>query len=368
MMYQKEVYFMRRLLFLLCVMMIAIVPLSAQDIQTDLDALLAEYAEADGPAVVIQITSPDGAWIATTGLASGERPTSPDDRFRIASMSKTYVATVTLMLVEDGVFALDDLASDWLSDDVVENIANADSVTIRQLLAMRSGIDDYLGTQEFWDAIQADMTHEWTAEEAITYAYGLPTLFAPDEEYYYSNSNYILLQLILENASGMTLAELVREKILDPLGLENTYTQIAETHPEGFVNGYEDIDGDGELDDVTNINDGAGLGDGGLVSNTADITTFYNALLREQTLMSEAMMTELLNFGDDGEGGGYSLGLSEWETDYGTAWGHSGGVLGFISLGVYLPDEDIIIVALSASWDVDIETLVDDAVALILGE
>ncbi len=359
---------MRRLLFLLGMLMITIIPLSAQDIQADLDNLLAEYADADGPAVVIQITSPYGTWIATTGLADGERPTTPDDRFRIASMSKTYVATVTLMLVEEGVFDLDDLASDWLSDEIVENIANADVVTIRQLLAMRSGIDDYLGTEEFWQAIQADMTYEWTAEEAITYAYELPALFAPDEEYNYSNSNYILLQLILENASGMTLAQLVREKILDPLGLENTYTQISETHPKGFVNGYEDIDGDGELDDVTNINDGAGLGDGGLISNTADITTFYHALLAEKTLLSEAMMTELLNFGDDGEGGGYSLGLSAWETDYGTAWGHSGGVLGFISLGVYLPDEDIIVVALSASWDVDIESLVDDAISLILGE
>lgn len=359
---------MRRLLFLLCVMMLAIVvPLSAQDVQTDLDDLLAGYADADGPAVVLQITTPDGTWTATAGLADGSRPTVADDRFRIASMSKTYVATVTLMLVEEGVFALDDLASDWLSDDVIENIANADTVTIRQLLAMRSGIPDYLNF-DFWGAIQDNFSYEWTPQEALTYAYDTPALFEPDAEYSYSNTNYVLMQLVLEQATGMTLAQLIRERILDPLELENTYTQISETHPDGFVNGYEDIDGDGELDDVTNVNDGAGLGDGGLVSNTADITTFYLALLGEQTLLGEDMMAELLNFGDDGEGGGYSLGLSEWETDYGTAWGHSGGVLGFISLGVYLPDEDIVIVALSASWDVDIETLVEDAVALVLGE
>jgi len=359
---------MRRLLFLLCVMMMAIVPLSAQDIQTDLDNLLADYAEADGPALVVQVTTPDGTWIATTGLADGERPTAPDDRFRIASMSKTYVATVTLMLVEDGIFALDDLASDWLSDEIVENIANADVVTIRQLLAMRSGIDDYLGTDEFWEAIENNPSYEWTAEEAISYAYGLPALFAPDEEYYYSNSNYILLQLILENASGMTLAELIREKILDPLGLENTYTQISETHPEGFVNGYEDIDGDGELDDVTNINDGAGLGDGGLVSNTADITIFYQALLQDRTLLGDAMMTELLTFSDDDEGGGYSLGLAEWDTEFGTAWGHSGAVLGFFSIGVYLPADEMIIVVLSAGGDVYLDELAEAIGSIVLGE
>ncbi|HRF98270.1 MAG TPA: serine hydrolase domain-containing protein, partial [Aggregatilineales bacterium] len=171
---------MRRLLPFLLLMMTLIIPLSAQ--QQDLDDLLAEYADSQGPAVVVQVTTPDGTWTATSGLADGSRPTAPDDRFRIASMSKTYVSVVALMLVEDGVFALDDLASDWLPADVVENIANADVVTIRQLLAMRSGIDDYLGTDGFWAALESDPTYEWTPEEALTYAYGLPALFAPDAE------------------------------------------------------------------------------------------------------------------------------------------------------------------------------------------
>jgi D-alanyl-D-alanine carboxypeptidase len=357
---------MRRLLVCLLVMLI-IVPISAQGTQTDFDDLLANYAATDGPAVVIQITTPDSTQTTTIGLADGERPTTPDDRFRIGSMSKTYVATVTLMLVEDGVFALDDRASHWLPDDVVANIANADVVTIRQLLAMRSGIPDYLDF-DFWRAIQKDFSYEWTAPEVLTYAYDTPALFEPDVQYSYSNTNYVLMQLILEKATGMSLAELIREKILDPLNLKNTYTQISETHPKGFVNGYVDIDGDGKLDDVTNINDGAGLGDGGLVSNTADITTFYRALLQEQTLLSEQMMAELLNFRDDGEGGGYSLGLAEWETEYGTAWGHSGAVIGFLSFGIYLPDENIIVIALSADMTVDIETLVNDALSLVIGE
>ena len=357
---------MRRLLPFLLLMMTLIIPLSAQ--QQDLDDLLAEYADSQGPAVVVQVTTPDGTWIATTGLADGVRQTVPDDRFRIASMSKPYVSVVALMLVEDGIFALDDLASDWLPADVVENIANADVVTIRQLLAMRSGIDDYLGTDEFWGAIEADPTYEWTPQEALTYAYGLPPLFAPDAEFYYSNSNYLLMQLVIESASGMSLAEVTRERILDPLGLENTYTQIAETHTESFVYGYEDWDGDGEAENVSDINDGAGLGDGALVSNTADITTFYQALLQDQTLLGEEMMAELLTFSPDDEGAGYSLGLAEWETDFGTAWGHSGAVLGFISIGVYLPDSDITIIVLSASYDVDLDPLVDDIASLVLGE
>ncbi len=355
---------MRRLLLLFVMVFAIIIPLSAQD---ELNDILREYADDDGPALAVQLTTPDGTWTPTIGLTDGSRQTVPDDRFRIASMSKTYVAVVTLMLVEDGVFGLDDLASDWLPADIVEAIANADVVTIRQLLAMRSGIPDYLDL-DFWDAILEDLTYEWTAPEALAFAYGEPALFEPDAEFYYSNTNYVLMQLVLEQASGMTLAQLLRERILDPLGLENTYTQMFETHPSGFVNGYEDIDGDGELDDVTDINDGAGLGDGGLVSNTADITAFYKALLQDQTLLGEEMMAELLNFSEADEDGDYSLGLAQWETDYGTAWGHSGGVLGFSSLGVYLPDEEIIVIALSGNVETDLDSLINDILASILGD
>ncbi|HRF99312.1 MAG TPA: serine hydrolase, partial [Aggregatilineales bacterium] len=84
--------------------------------------------------------------------------------------------------------------------------------------------------------------------------------------------------------------------------------------------------------------------------------------------LGEEMMAELLTFSPDDEGAGYSLGLAEWETDFGTAWGHSGAVLGFYTLGVYLPDSDITIIALSASYDVDLESLVDDIASLVLGE
>lgn len=355
---------MRRLLLLFVIIFAVMIPLSAQD---ELNDILREYATDDGPALAVQLTTPEGTWTPTAGLADGSRQTMPDDRFRIASMSKTYVAVVTLMLVEQGIFALDDLASDWLPADIVEAIANADVVTIRQLLAMRSGVPDYLDL-DFWDAMQADLYYAWTAPEALTYAYDEPALFEPDTEYDYSNTNYVLMQLVLEQASGITLAQLIRERIIDPLGLENTYTQISETHPDGFVNGYEDIDGDGELDDVTDVNDGAGLGDGGLVSNTADITTFYKALLQDQTLLGEDMMAELLNFSADDEGADYSLGLAQWETDYGVVWGHSGGVIGFSSLGVYLPDEEIIVVALSGSLETDLESLVEDILASVLGE
>lgn len=359
---------MRKIGFVLLILMLLLGVVSAQAEDGDdlLADVVAEFVGEDDPALVVQVSTPEGTWSAAGGRADGERPTEVTDRFRIGSMSKTFVAVAALLLVEEGVFDLDDPASAWLPDAIVEKIANADSVTIRQLLAMRSGIDDYLGTDEFWEAVEDDPTRVWTAEEALEYAYGLPALFAPDEESYYSNSNYLLMQVILEAAAGMPLHSLIRERILDPLNLANTYTQISESLPGGFVEGYEDWDGDGELDAVSGINDGAGLGDGALISNVNDLTTFYRALLDEQTLLSEESLDELLAFEADDDGG-YGLGLSSWETDFGEAWGHSGGVVGFLSIGVYLLDFDVIIIVLSASSEIAPEDVAQAAADALFG-
>jgi D-alanyl-D-alanine carboxypeptidase len=344
---------MFRVLLILCITFFSLGSASAQDsTQADLEEALLDFSGESTAALAVQVTTPEDTWVATTGLADDERPTVPDDRFRIGSMSKTFVAVVVLQLVEEGVFDLDDAASEWLPAEVVERIANADTVTIRQLLSMRSGIDDYLGA-EFFDAILDDPTYEWTLLEAIAYAYDLPALFAPDEAFYYSNTNYLLLELVIEEATGEPLYVLTRERIIDPLNLTNTYTQIAETLPGEFVWSYEDVDQDGTEEEVSGVNDGAGLADGGIISTVGDLTTFYQALLLDETLLSEESMSELLDFQATGEFGDYSLGLAQYESDWGPAIGHSGAVVGFLSNGFYLPDEGAIIIVLSADMQRD---------------
>lgn len=357
---------MRTLYSLFVVFFLGVGLANAQEMQDVLAEVMSYYAEDDGPALAVQLTTPDGSWAMATGLADGRRPAQPSDRFRIASMSKTMVAVATLQLVEDGVFSLDDMARDWLPVDVVRNITNLDAVTIRQLLNMRSGIEDYLGEEDFWYAVEDNPTYAWTALEVLQFAYDLPAVAAPDEEFYYSNTNYILLQLILEEAAAMPLHELLRESLFEPLNMDDTYTQISETLPGGFVSGYGDVEEDGRIEDVSDVNDGAGLGDGGLISTVGDLTTFYQALLQDQTILDDAMMDELLTFLPDPEGGAYSLGLSLTETELGDAWGHSGSVLGFLSTGFYLPDEDIIVIVLSASEDFDPELLAEDLLYAIL--
>jgi D-alanyl-D-alanine carboxypeptidase len=342
-----------------CIEALDTLALEAAQTPPDVRALAQSCASPDEPALLVRVTTPDGIWAAAAGEAAPGVPAAPEDCVRIASVSKLFVAVSALLMAEDGLFALDDPATRWLPREIIDNIPNAGRVTLRQLLQMRSGIDDYLGTDAFWEAISEDPTRIWTAAEALTYGYGLPALFPPGTAFSYSNSNYLLMQLAMERAAGMPLHQIVRERLLTPLALTSTSTQVFEPSQCRIVRGYEDFDGDGRLDDVTDVNDGAGLGDGALISNTSDLTTFYRAVFLEQRVLSEDSLAQLLDFQPTGDGGRYSLALEEWQdADGEPSWGHSGAVTGYLSYVWVIPERETIAVILSSLVPLESE---DDA-------
>lgn len=350
-------------LFALCLTLVYVTPrVQAQEPSTQLASVLQQYADAtfsegSTPAIAVQVTAGGIGLRASVGLRDGAMPAQPNDRFRIGSMSKTFIATTALLMAEDGLINMDDPAANYLPDDIVNQIANLagnEGTTVRQLLAMQSGIPDYLQTHAFAERVMMDPAYAWTAAEAATLVYGLPPLFAPGENVVYSNTNYLLAQLVMENAGGAPLYELVRTNILDPLRLHDTYTQRFETAENradsSLVTGYQDFDNDGVPEDVSAINDGFGLGDGGLISTTQDVTSFYQALLMERTLLAPESLAQMMNFAT-GDADVYGMGLDQWQTDFGTAIGHAGGVLGFVSLGVMLPDADVMVIVLCATTE-----------------
>lgn len=342
---------------------------------TALKAALANGVPHENTAAVLEIATPDDRWAVAQGVVDSQKKSqavTPQDRFRIASTSKLFVAVVALQLVEAGKLELDALAKEWLPDEVVENLANADEVTVRQLLQMRSGVPDYLG-DDFMVAVWEDpkRTAVYTPIEALAYAYGKRAKFKPGAKFLYTNSNYLLVQLVLEKVGKRPLHRLVRDRILDPLALTNTYTQLHESLPGGFVHGYSDFPDDDALNyDVTAVNDGAGLGDGALVSNTADMIAFYQALFQEQTLLNEKSFVELLDFQETGEeeDEGYGLGIYSYETEWGTSYTHDGSVLGFVSLALYLPDYELTMAILCAHEAGDLYSVVDEVLNIVLGE
>lgn len=315
---------------------------------------------------VLQVTTSENTWTAVTGLADFQlaTPATMDSRFRIGSIGKTFTAVVILQLVEEQRIGLDDPIRDWLSEEIVSHLANADTATVRQLLALRSGIPDYL-EQNFFETVLEDTSRTWTAEEVLPYAYGKPAHFPAGSSFYYSNTNYVLLQLIAERVTGAPFHTLIRDRIIEPLSLTNTYTQISEFLPGGFVDALGHWGPDQSLIEVTDYNDGAGLGDGGQVSNATDLTTFFRALLVEGRLLNEESLEAMQEFQPMDEPGGlFGLGLQAYETPYGIAYGRHGNVMGFFSASIYLPDEDVSVTALYAIDTPDIFNAVMSAIEI----
>jgi D-alanyl-D-alanine carboxypeptidase len=343
-----------RLLMILPLLLMVVAVHAQSDVGDELQALIDDIADEDGSAVSARITIGDETWAAAGGLVDveGDESATPDSRFRLASMSKTFVAVTVMMLVEEGELSLDDYLSDWVDEAMLDELANAGEVTIYQLLTMTAGIPEYFN-DEFFEAIDDDPTHEWSPGEVLDFARFEDAYFEPGEGFEYVNTNYILLQLVIEEATGMDLHEVVREYILDPLELEDTYSQIHETLPDEFVHGYEDIEGDSELEDVTVFNDGAGLGDGALISTTADLTAFYQALFIEGELLEDDSVEEMIDAADDDTE--YGIGLEVFDSDYGRIIGHTGAVYGFTGAVYYVEDLDAIVTILYASPDLDMD-------------
>lgn len=347
-----------------------------------LQQLLDTVAERPGHPGITMYVHVDGVgtWVGAAGLANREteQPVQPDDRFRIASVSKTFVATVVLQLVQEGVLGLDDSVEQWLPG-VVPNGAN---ITVRQLLSHTSGLYDYLDYHFEQLYFGEEPLRVWRPAEMVGYGVSKDTYFAPGEpgKWKYSNTNYILLGMIVEQASGESLAHELRTRIFEPLGLNNTFLEDYEEIPAGFVRGYI---GD---DDYTYASLCAWAA-GGIVSNAEDVATFAQALFAGE-LLRAPMMQEMLSFVPVDFPAGevyhyplYGLGVARnieglslatqgaapAQTRFAEVWGHIGGLSGFKSVMAYTPDNGVTVVVLVNQMYVQVVPVVLDALTLVEG-
>lgn len=341
----------------------------AQDEAEELNDLLAEYIEDGEPGVSVYIAYDGDIWATAYGLANldTEETLSTDDLFRIASVTKPLVATVVLQLVQEGEIELDAPLADYLSDDITSNITNAQDATIRQMLQMTSGIFNYTESDAFDDATYDNPSYMWTAEEVIEFAYDEDAYFEAGEDYYYSNSNYILAELIIEAVTGNSLADELEQRIFEPAGMDSCYLETADRFAQGMVRGYQ-LGDDDEYEDITEINDGIGLGDGGVVCSAEDLAKFLPALV-EGIYLNEDILEAMFDTFSDGEGGEYGLGIGYDEDDFGLQISHDGATSGFQSTMTYLPDEDLVVVVLTNNFDSEIiEDLTYDILDYMVNE
>ena len=176
-------------------------------------------AEAHLKAAIVRVTI-DGKEIVTHALGESMTgvPAMPSDFFRNGAVAISYVATLLLKLVDEKKVSLDDKLSRWLPD-----IPNADRVTLSELAHMTSGYRDYvLDNPDFDAALDADPFRQWTPQELVGYAVNKPLLYEPGTNWNYAHTNYVLLGLALEKATGAGLPKLLQDKVLGPLALINT--------------------------------------------------------------------------------------------------------------------------------------------------
>ncbi len=330
------------------------------------------------PGVVMYVHIPGkGMWVGARGLSNRSQgiPMIPTDRFRIASITKTFVATMVLQLAEERRLTLDDSVEQWLPGLV----PNGEQITIRHLLTHTSGLYDYLDG-EFDTIIRYDRFRVWQPHEIVSYAVARPAAFAPGEpgRWGYSNTNYILLGMIIEQASGSSLSQQLRSRIIEPLQLQNTFLESYEEIPGGIVRGYLGSE------DYTDLNLSFAWAAGGMVSNAEDLGRFSQALFGGQ-LLGQHALSQMLTFTTLNHYGSsqpiYGLGMMQDIVSYGATlegsgrpanaafggvWGHTGALTGYRSAMGYLHEQGITIVVATNQMFVSPTDIVIDGLNTVL--
>jgi D-alanyl-D-alanine carboxypeptidase len=251
----------------------------------------------------------------------------PGTRYRIGSISKTFTATMILQLVAEGKIGLEDHLNAYFP-----TVPKSGEITIAHLLRHRSGLFNFTD-----DPAYGDWLHEpRTREQMLDLFSQHRTAFPPGTEASYSNTNYVLLSFILEKVEGKPYADILRQRIVRPLGLSDTGFGRAISVSQGDARSYHRLGGweaAGETDASIP------MGAGGLVSTPSDLNRFYRALLRGDLLPPE-LLAEMRRIED-----GFGMGLIQFPYGNKQSFGHTGGIDGFMAISGYFPEED-----LAASW------------------
>jgi CubicO group peptidase (beta-lactamase class C family) len=192
-------------------------------------------AEAHLKAAVVRVTV-DGNEIVTQAVGESMTgvPATTGMHFRNGAVAISYVATLLLKLVDEKKLSLDDKLSKWLPE-----IPHAGRVTLDQLAQMTSGYVDYvIGNAEMNDALYANPFRRWTTHELLQYSTNKPLLYEPGTNWNYAHTNYLLLGLALEKATGEKMSKLLSDKVLRPLGLTNTVNSLTPEIPSPALHAF----------------------------------------------------------------------------------------------------------------------------------
>jgi D-alanyl-D-alanine carboxypeptidase len=320
------------------------------ELQALLERIVAEDSAVPGAGLSVIAPRDHLEWSGAAGrVAFGGPPLAASHSFRVASVTKVFVATGVLRLVEQRRIALVAPVSRYLDPANVQRLRGGgydpDAILVRHLLEHTSGLSDHSTTTEYTKRVLAEPRHRWTRAEQveILVATGRP-LSAPGEEYHYSDTGYVLLGEIVERVTGKSLPQAVRElDRFERLGIRHSYFETLEPVPPGEPDRAHQYL---ETLDTTEFDPSFDLyGGGGIVSTTSDLARFYRALLRGEVFdhpqtMAIALATPAVRHADGEIPHAPLLALVPLGSH--SCWGH-GGFFG--ALVVYCPDIDVAVAA-----------------------
>ena len=354
------------LLFILVLLLTSSFGQSKQDkkIAKSLDELIPKRLKEIAPGCVVLVVKNDKIiYKEAFGSANTELniPMQPDMLFRIGSMTKQYTAIAVLQLVEQGKIGLQDSIQKYIKDFPPKGY----TITIENLLTNTSGIKDYLS--EISNPSKEKETY--TAKEGVDYIKNAPLNFKPGSNYRYSNSNFYLLGYIIEMVTGKTFENYLKENVFDKADLKNTFYIHPEKNVPNMPQGYSKFDGKIEKATLQPID--IMYSAGGLISNVNDIYKWHQALYKYQLVKKETLEKATTTFRfPDGTFSQYAYGWFVKNIGGSKTIEHNGSTDGFQSDEIYLPDENVFVVALYNCYeaDMDWQVLTNDIARVALGK
>jgi len=312
------------------------------DLQAILDDTMTQFDAGKGisAAVIVPGFQP---WLGTSGVSHGTTPISTETVFDAGSTHKNFTAAAVLILAEDGFLSLDDPINKWLSE-----YPNVDGeISIRQLLNHTGGVFDMVRHPDYWEAVMADTFHEWTREEILN-NFLLEPYFPKGEGWHYSTPGYILLRMIIEQATGKDLATIYHTYLWDYLSLKHTYLAIYEDLPDDTAHGWYDLNGDGAYDELpSSVSFNSSTG-GAVFTTPEDLALWAQALYHDKTVLSKDALELMLTFEATSPEEplliGYGLGVVNYSPEIFNGLeiiGHSGNAAGYTAASLYLPEYGI---------------------------
>jgi len=321
-----------------------------------IQALMDEYVAKGIPGMTVLVADSNGIWYASAGYASLEDqlPMQPCHINKLGSVTKMMMGALVWTYIQDGLLIIDAPISTYIPE-VAAALPYGDDITLAMLLEHSSGIYDIARDLGYNLAVINDFSRSWTPEEILAYVEGKEATHRPGTAVAYSNTNTLLEGMILEAVTGRPHAELLQERIFDPLEMNSTvYFDYRRDFPRGEVTqGYLDLNNDGgAIQNISALNPGSGNGYTGVYSTVTDLYRFMRALLVEQTLISPENLAYIVANGLDTPGGTWRSSPGGIHDEFRDvlpadihAYGHAGGDIGYSANLNYLPHNGTIFAA-----------------------